>query len=54
MRLVPNERFLHALGIAWWAAYVAASIRRLPHLGEDARWVDANVDRVLEALGGRP
>jgi phosphotransferase family enzyme len=51
MRIVPNERFLHALGLAWWASYVAASIHRLPHLADDVRWVESNVERVLEAVG---
>jgi phosphotransferase family enzyme len=48
MRIVPNERFLHVLGLAWWASYVAASIYRLPHLAEDARWAESNVERVLK------
>lgn len=54
MRLVPNDRFLGAVGLAWWACYVAASMRRLPRLAQDDEWIEPNVDRVLEALAGRP
>jgi hypothetical protein len=50
MRIVPNERFLHVLGLAWWASYVSASIHRLLHLADDVRWVESNVERVLEAV----
>lgn len=53
MRIVPNERLLRAVGMAWWAGHAAASIRRLPHLAEHDRWVSSNVERVLEAVGGR-
>jgi phosphotransferase family enzyme len=52
-RIVPNARFLQAVGMAWWAGHVAGSIRRLPRLAEDDHWVASNVDRVLEAIGGR-
>jgi len=52
-RIVPNERFLRALGMAWWACHVEATIRRIPHLVENDRWVAANVDRVLQSLGDR-
>ncbi|HYT80395.1 MAG TPA: phosphotransferase [Actinomycetota bacterium] len=52
-RIVPNARFLRAVGMAWWAGHVAASIRRLPRLAEDERWVASNVEEVLQALGGR-
>jgi hypothetical protein len=50
MRIAPNERFLHVLGLAWWASYVAASIHRLPYLAEDVRWMESNVEGVLEAV----
>jgi aminoglycoside phosphotransferase (APT) family kinase protein len=50
MRIVPNDRFLHVLGLAWWASYVAATIHRLPHLADDVRWAESNVERVLEAV----
>ncbi len=52
MRIVPNARFLRAIGIAWWAGHVAASLRRLARLAGDDRWVAANVEQVLEAVGG--
>jgi hypothetical protein len=53
LRLVPNSRFLEMLGVAWWANQVAASLRRLPHLADDDRWVSWNVDVVMESLAGR-
>jgi hypothetical protein len=53
LRLVPNSRFLEMLGVAWWANQVAASLRRLPHLAHDDRWVSSNVDLVMESLAGR-
>ena len=52
-RIAPNERLLSAVGIAWWAGQVAASVRRLPLLAEDDRWAHSNVDQVLEGIGGR-
>jgi aminoglycoside phosphotransferase (APT) family kinase protein len=52
-RIVPNARFLSAVGIAWWAGHVAASVRRLPHLATDENWVASNFERVLEAVAGR-
>lgn len=51
LRIAPNPRFLNAVGVAWWAGQVAASLRRLPFLAQDDRWVASNVDRVLEAVG---
>jgi len=51
LRIAPNPRFLNAVGVAWWAGQVAASLRRLPLLAQDDRWVASNVDRVLEAVG---
>lgn len=51
MRVSPNERLLHAVGVAWWAGHIAASLHRLSHLLQDARWVASNVDRVMEAVG---
>jgi hypothetical protein len=50
LRIVPNEGFLRTLGLAWWASSVAASIRRIPRLARESRWVGANVDLVLGAL----
>jgi hypothetical protein len=29
-----------------------ATMRRIPHLIENDRWVTANVDRVLQSIGG--
>jgi aminoglycoside phosphotransferase (APT) family kinase protein len=52
MRIVANDRLLRMVGVAWWANQVAATLHRLPHLADDARWVASNVDLVLEALAG--
>lgn len=42
---------LEAVGAAWWAAEVHGTLVRLPHRAGDPRWVEANVDSVLAALG---
>lgn len=52
LRIAPNARLLDAVGVAWWAGHVAATLHRLPRLAEDGRWVASNVDQVLEALAG--
>jgi hypothetical protein len=46
----PNAATLQAVGIAWWAGYVAHSIARDPTLVADARWSRLNVDDVLASL----
>ena len=46
----PNAATLQAVGIAWWAGYVAHSIIRDPALVTDARWRARNVDDVLTSL----
>ncbi len=46
----PNAATLQAVGIAWWAGYVAHSITRDPALVTDARWRARNVDDVLASL----
>jgi aminoglycoside phosphotransferase (APT) family kinase protein len=46
----PNAATLQAVGIAWWAGYVAHSLACDPQLVGDARWTGANIDAVLSAL----
>ena len=46
----PNAATLQAVGIAWWAGYVAHSIACDPALVTQPRWSTLNVDRVLAAL----
>ncbi|MGH2572454.1 MAG: hypothetical protein ACRDGU_03060 [Actinomycetota bacterium] len=48
----PDPKLLEAVGIAWWAGQVAATLARLPFLAGDERWVEANVETVLTALMG--
>ena len=38
------------VAVAWWAAKVAGTLRRLPTRGEDERWLAEVVDPVLERL----
>jgi hypothetical protein len=46
----PDAATLQAVGIAWWAGYVAHSVARDPALVSDARWSARNVDDVLASL----
>ena len=46
----PNAATLQAIGIAWWAGYVAHSLTRDPALVTDARWRARNIDDVLASL----
>ena len=46
----PNAANLQAIGIAWWAGYVAHSLTRDPALVTDARWRARNIDDVLASL----
>lgn len=48
LRPTPDE--LDAVAIAWWAGQVAASLRRLPHLADDAAWLEENVYSVVRLL----
>jgi Phosphotransferase enzyme family len=50
LRMRPSEDDLEIVGIAWWAAKVAGTLRRLPARGEDERWLAEVVDPVLERL----
>lgn len=43
---------LDAVGAAWWAGHVAATLARLPHLAGHAGWITANVDQVVSELAG--
>jgi hypothetical protein len=54
VRIVPNASLLRAVGIAWWAGHVAASIHRLPRLAGDDQWVESNIERVIGDLVGSP
>ena len=38
------------VAVAWWAAKVAGTLRRLPMRGEDEPWLAEVVDPVLERL----
>jgi hypothetical protein len=46
----PDAATLQAIGIAWWAGFVAHSIARDPTLVADGRWSRLNVDDVLASL----
>ena len=50
LNVEPNAEVLEAVSIAWWAAWVAQSLARYPGRGENARWVQGNVDSVLESI----
>jgi hypothetical protein len=43
----PEDTLLVAVGLAWWAGQVAWTLRRLPHLAGDDRWVEENVEAVI-------
>ncbi len=45
--LRPSPEALDLAGLAWWAAEVAGTLRRLPHRVADERWLALNVDPVL-------
>jgi hypothetical protein len=46
----PDAATLQAVGIAWWAGFVAHSIARDPTRVADDRWSRLNVDDVLASL----
>lgn len=46
----PAPEQLDAIAVAWWAGQVSASLRRLPHLREDAAWLEENVYSVVRSL----
>jgi len=48
--LGPSRELLRSVGTAWWAAQTAGSLRRIPELASDSRWVADNVEQVLAAL----
>lgn len=52
LELEPSPQALDLAGLAWWAAEVAGTLRRLPHRAADERWLAANVDPVLAELAG--
>lgn len=47
----PTEELLWAVGVDWWAAHVAAGLRRGRRPADDRAWVARNVDNVAPALG---
>jgi Phosphotransferase enzyme family len=49
--LRPADDRWEIVGIAWWAAKVAGTLRRLPERGTDERWLVDIVDPVLDDLG---
>lgn len=51
--LTPDEQYLDAVAVAWWAAEVAGTLTRVPCRRHDASWVAAHVTPVLAALDGR-
>ena len=46
----PDVATLQAVGVAWWAGYIAHSIACDPGLVSDLRWSRLNVDQVLTSL----
>ena len=48
LELQPDD--WDVVAVAWWAAKVAGTLRRLPTRGEDERWLAEVVDPVLERL----
>ncbi|HYY08249.1 MAG TPA: phosphotransferase [Actinomycetota bacterium] len=48
--LHPGDDRWEIVGVAWWAAKVAGTLRRLPERGADERWLADIVDPVLDAL----
>lgn len=44
LRCRPDAVTLDAIGWAWWAAQIAADLRRRPALAGNSRWVSENVD----------
>jgi hypothetical protein len=50
--LDPEDGYLAALGVAWWASEVAGTLQRIPARRRDQGWLSTNVDPVLTSLGG--
>jgi hypothetical protein len=48
--LRPDDDRWEIVGVAWWAAKVAGTLRRLPERGADERWLADIVDPVLDEL----
>lgn len=47
----PTPRSIELAGLAWWAAEVHGTLRRLPQRAADERWLADNVGPVLASLG---
>jgi phosphotransferase family enzyme len=52
LEFTPTPPVLDAIAVAWWAAQVAGSLMRLPHLGTQEAWTARNVRSVVAALAG--
>jgi hypothetical protein len=50
LELSPSEATWDVVGVAWWAAKVAGTLRRLPERGADEGWLAEIVDPVLDIL----
>lgn len=46
----PTLEQLDAVGLAWWAGQVAATLTRDPGLADDLRWVGANIAPVVTTV----
>jgi aminoglycoside phosphotransferase len=49
--VAPSSELIEMAGLSWWAVEIHGTITRLPHRAVDERWLSANVDPVLSALG---
>ncbi len=50
LELAPTESDLELVALGWWAAQVASSLERLPHLAARPRWLEENVEPVLRRV----
>jgi hypothetical protein len=44
----PSDDLLDAVAWAAWAAHIAGNLSRLPELAANRKWVDGNVESVLD------
>ena len=49
--ILPSAELLEAVGLSAWAAQVATSLDRSPHLASNPRWVHNTVGAVIRGLG---
>ena len=50
----PTPEVLDAIAVSWWAAWVAQSVTRHPGRAHQAKWVEGNVDCVVNELARSP